>query len=146
MKISNILPLLLGAALLSSCNDKKLEETPLAGPSPLDAFLVAEAPSNPSQISEVMSSCKPGDEVVLAGEVMGRMEPFVNSRAMVMLGDPTRITPCNRIPGDECPTPWDTCCDDPEVLKKSRFNFLARMVESSKRASRDTGELRNSVT
>ena len=48
------------------------------------------------------------------------MQPFaVEYRGMVMLGDPTKMTPCNRIPGDECPTPWDVCCDDPAVIKKS---------------------------
>jgi len=27
------------------------------------------------------------------------------------------LTPCNEIPGDECETPWDCCCDSKEDKK-----------------------------
>lgn len=93
--------------------------SPPANASPLDSFLVEQAPAEAQQISTLFSDPTPGREVVIAGEVMGSFEPFAAERAMVMLGDPTKITPCNRIPGDSCQTPWDVCCDDPDVIKKS---------------------------
>lgn len=114
--------LLAALALLPACNDSQESNTSTAlpgEPSPLDGYYVNEAPSDAKQISEVFADPSPGKEIVLSGEIMGRMHPFVEGRSMVMLGDPTKVTPCNRIPGDECPTPWDNCCDDPDVLKKS---------------------------
>jgi hypothetical protein len=112
--------LLAAVALLPACKEKATESSETTGTaSSLETYYVNEVPGSAKQISEVFADPTPGKEVVLSGEVMGRMHPFVEGRGMVMLGDPTKITPCNRIPGDECPTPWDNCCDDPEVLKKS---------------------------
>ncbi|NNE92862.1 MAG: hypothetical protein HKN23_14555 [Verrucomicrobiales bacterium] len=107
---------------LVSCGDDETEGTAeqSGGESEtLTPFVVADAHSDIKQISEVFADPKPGTKVVTGGEVMGRMNPFVKGRAMLVLGDPTKITPCSRIPGDECPTPWDVCCDLPEVIKKS---------------------------
>ena len=113
--------LLAAIALLPACKEEAKVDSSVSqnGPSALDAYYVNEAPAAAKQISEIFADPVPGKEIVVSGEVMGRMHPFVDGRGMVMLGDPTKITPCNRIPGDECPTPWDNCCDDPEVLKKS---------------------------
>lgn len=120
MKVSNLFALFAVSLLVTACNDDKPEtESTDQSNSPLDSFLVAEAPASPAQISSVFADPTPGKEIVLSGEVMGRMDTFIDGRAMVVLGDPTKITPCNRIPGDSCPTPWDVCCDDPDVIKKS---------------------------
>ena len=40
-------------------------------------------------------------------------------RAAFILGDPSKLTPCNKNPGDGCKTPWDVCCDTPEAVKAS---------------------------
>lgn len=126
MKKPLVIPVLAAALFAPACNDQSASAPYLAGAlpglasaSPLDAYYVAEAPAGVRQISEVLAEVVPGKEVVLAGEIMGRLRPFVEGRAMVTLGDPTKITPCNRIPGDSCPTPWDNCCTDPDLLKKS---------------------------
>ena len=39
--------------------------------------------------------------------------------SLLTLGDPARITSCDLIPGDECTTPWDVCCADPDVVTAS---------------------------
>lgn len=72
-----------------------------------------------SAISELQGRVEAGQKVVLTGKVMGSMTPFVEGRAAVMVGDPTKLTSCDLRPGDTCTTPWDVCCDDPEVIKKS---------------------------
>ena len=38
---------------------------------------------------------------------------------MLVLGDPTKLTPCNRKPGGAYETPWDTCCDMSDVVAQS---------------------------
>lgn len=120
IRYQTLLPLIV-VALAPACQEKKEEPSgnTAAGNSPYDTFYTEEAPSGAKQISEIITDPVPGREIVLSGEIMGRLEPFVPGRGMVLLGDPTRITPCNRIEGDTCPTPWDNCCDDPDVLKKS---------------------------
>lgn len=109
MKITHILTLITATIAIGHAQDQSI----------LDTYSLTSAPKNAQQISEVMKDPTPGKEVVLSGEIMGRMHPFINGRAMVTLADPTKVTPCNRIPGDSCTTPWDVCCDDPEVIKKS---------------------------
>lgn len=124
-KPSFILPACLAVTglLLSACGEKATDETSTASEnsdsSALDAYLVKEAHSEVKQISELFAKPDPGTEVVVGGEVMGSMNPFIDGRAMVVLGDPTKLTPCNRRPGDECTTPWDVCCDLSETIKSS---------------------------
>lgn len=113
-----IIPVLAAALFAPACKDQSAPSASATSASPLDAFYVAEAPGNVRQISEVFADPVPGKEVVLAGEIMGRKHPFVEGRATVMLGDPTKVTPCNRHNND-CSTPWDNCCTDSELLKKA---------------------------
>ena len=120
-----LLPTFLAAVglLLSACGerapDEKATTETKSEDSALTAYVVDEAHAELKQISEVFAKIEPGTEVVIGGEVMGRMNPFIEGRAMVVLGDPTKITPCNRRPGDSCTTPWDVCCDTPEAIKTS---------------------------
>lgn len=99
--------------------------------SALDTFYQEESLSDAKHISEIFADPTPGKEVVIQGEIMGRISPFAEERALVVIGDPTKITPCNRIPGDLCPTPWDVCCDDPNVIKKSISTIQFRDSEGS---------------
>jgi hypothetical protein len=115
--------LLSGLLALVSCGEKK----PSAASSPdaaaaaadpaLAAVFTATAPAGPRAIHEARAAAKPGDEIVLSGRVMGADNPFVAGRAAFVLGDPALLTTCNERPGDECPSPWDTCCDTPEAKR-----------------------------
>lgn len=122
---TNILKLLTVSVAFSLCfsacknEESNATTSKTGGTALLDGYYKEVAPSGAKHISEVFNNPTPGTEVVVQGEVMGRLSPFVDGRAMVVLGDPTKVTPCNRIPGDQCKTPWDNCCDDPDVLKKS---------------------------
>jgi len=85
----------------------------------LENFVLNEAPENAESITEVRKDPTPGKEVTISGKVMGRMTPFVEGRAILVLGDPEKITSCDLHPGDGCQTPWDVCCDDEDVIKAS---------------------------
>jgi hypothetical protein len=63
------------------------------------------------------TTAKPGDTITLKGEVMGREKVFVDGRAAFTLGDPDKLTTCNKMPGDTCTTPWDACCDSKELKR-----------------------------
>lgn len=115
-----LLPLL--ALLLAGCEKKSVEAPAGAssgGADPaLEALFLAAAPGDAQAIHLARGSAKPGDELVLSGRVMGADEPFVAGRAAFVLGDPTKLTACSDRPGDECPTPWDNCCDTPEAKRE----------------------------
>ena len=107
--------------LLSACNPSKKSgaDTPDPSNSDLSAVLLESAPPDALTVTEARKNPKPGIEVTISGKVMGKMDPFVDGRALLTLGDPAKLTTCDLIPGDSCETPWDVCCDDPDLIKES---------------------------
>lgn len=115
-----ILPTLGLAFILASCSDEKetsKQENNEKGP--LAQLVLDSAPDKALDIAVVRTSAKPGDSVTFTGEVIGSDPVFMEGRAIMIMGDPKKITACNKIPGDECERPWDVCCDDPEVITAS---------------------------
>lgn len=110
------------ACLLASCQEKAPVDTAApkatAAPSAELSKVLATAPAGEAKaIHVVRTTVKPGDEITLTGRIMGSKKPFVEGRAAFIVGDPEVITPCNEMPGDECKTPWDACCDSAEEKK-----------------------------
>lgn len=109
------------ALALSSCGEDEQASTlpsPVAKSS-LASLVLADPPSEAIAISTLRTTARPGDQVTFSGDVIGSTNVFMEGRAVVMLGDPEKITACNLRPDDPCETPWDVCCDDPEVIKAS---------------------------
>jgi len=112
------------ALTLASCSKKEdaTSSTSQQGSqseTPISQLLLKEAPQKAVGIFELRKSAKPGDKVTFTGAVIGGKQVFIEGRAVMVVGDPTKITSCDRHPGDNCKTPWDVCCDDPAVIKKS---------------------------
>jgi len=123
MKTKTTCLLIASAVLLVSCGEKSTETTAGAAvsePSPALAAVLAASPTgDAASIAAIRSTAKPGDEITISGRIMGSKKPFVDGRAAFILGDPDVLTACNEVPGDECETPWDTCCDSPEDKKRA---------------------------
>jgi sec-independent protein translocase protein TatB len=83
-----------------------------------DAHFTDQPIADPQAIHLARTDAKPGDEIVIHGLIMGRGKVFVDGRASFLLGDREKLTPCNTIPGDECETPWDCCCDSKEAKRE----------------------------
>lgn len=116
-------PLLLAAGcsllpLLQSCEKPAATQASSTPSVSLEAWFTDTAPADPQPIHQLRTTAKPGDTVTLSGLVMGREHPFVEGRAAFILGDPAKLTPCNKNPDDHCTTPWDACCDTPELKKE----------------------------
>jgi uncharacterized lipoprotein YajG len=115
-------PLILAAAfLMASCQEKPAQAAKQAATAPSAelAKVLAAAPAGEGRaIHVVRTSAKPGDEVTLTGRIMGNAQPFVEGRAVFILGDPELLTACSDRPGDNCETPWDVCCDTAEDKKR----------------------------
>lgn len=131
MKIVTLIPLtsllLLGACQKSTQSTTSVENSAAS----FDEWFSDNAPENPQTIHLLRSTAKPGDEVTVSGLVMGRKQPFVDGRAAFVLGDPSKLTPCNRVPGDKCKTPWDVCCDDDELILESTAT-IQLLVENNR--------------
>ena len=98
----------------TNCDHEHPSGTAAGTAAPAPAVFVAEPPTGEATpIPEARKKLKPGDEVLLSGMVMGLKEPFVESRAVFVLGDRGTLVPCNERHSDRCKTPWDNCCDDP---------------------------------
>jgi hypothetical protein len=123
MKTKTTCLLITSAVLLVACGKKSTQSTAGASvsePSPALAAVLAASPTGEAaSITAIRSTAKPGDEITISGRIMGAMKPFVDGRAAFILGDPDVLTPCNEVPGDECETPWDACCDSPEDKKRA---------------------------
>ncbi len=116
---STIIPTIALTFLFASCSEKKETAGNNKESSPLEELLLASTPEKALDIADLRKSAQAGDTVTFTGNVIGSESVFMDGRAVMIMGDPKKITSCNLIPGDECETPWDVCCDDPDVIKAS---------------------------
>ena len=59
--------------------------------------------------------------IVVKGFIGGRKRPFTENRAVFIIGDESLET-CDERPGDNCPTPWDVCCEDRKKVASSTIS------------------------
>ena len=74
------------------------------------SLFVNEKISNAVPVLEARK-LKAGDKVTVQGKIMGNTNPFIENRSLFILGDPETLTSCDLMPEDECPAPWDVCCE-----------------------------------
>jgi len=116
--MKHTLPIVLSAFLFAACGEPEAEVSQPEASAELRAVFVESIEEEAAPIHLVRTMVQPGDAIVLKGQVMGAMEPFVDGRAAFVLGDREKLTPCNERPDDPCPTPWDNCCDSKEALRE----------------------------
>lgn len=120
MNYVTIFAALLTAALATGCrqSDQAQSSTPgatqPAAGLPSDLML-AESPAEPRDVVVVKQEAKVGEDVVVRGRIGGRVQPFVEGRAIFQLVDSSLPT-CSEIPGDGCKTPWDYCCEPKDQI------------------------------
>ncbi|MFK7852294.1 MAG: hypothetical protein AB8D78_15060 [Akkermansiaceae bacterium] len=117
MKTILLLAPAVAALFLGACKKEKTEvwiETEPSASATFEEYFTTESIEGAEHIHVARTSAKPGDAITLKGEVMGREKVFVEGRASFILGDPTKLTTCDKMPGDSCTTPWDACCDSKE--------------------------------
>lgn len=119
MKKTILLTLGLAFTLASCSEDKETSTTESNDNGPLAEIVLSSAPDKPLDIAVLRKSGKPGETVTFTGEVIGSDPVFMDGRAIMIMGDPKKLTACNKKPGDECERPWDVCCDDPDVITAS---------------------------
>ena len=69
-------------------------------------------------VNEVRTNNSTDKELVVEGFIGGRKRPFTKSSAIFVLGDHSLET-CDEKDDDNCPTPWDVCCEDRKKIANS---------------------------
>ena len=86
-------------------------------------FILDSEPDGAADVVAVRTSAKDGDDIVIVGRIGGSKEPCVDGRAAFSIVDRS-AKPCNAIPGDKCPIPWDYCCEDQLATKTILVKFI----------------------
>lgn len=102
---------------LAACDKQDESVKPVAR---LSEYVVEASVSPGISVKKAKVTAQPGEEIVVTGQIAGAKEPFSKDFATLVLADDSLRT-CDRIPGDTCPTPWDACCVEPEMIQASRL-------------------------
>jgi hypothetical protein len=128
MKLDTSMPLIpiAIAFVLTACADSEKASTgakPASPPHPAIAAVLSEAPPEGAvSVVAARKAAKPGEAITIEGIIAGTMSPFAEGFASVVVSD-LAVETCDKVPGDSCPTPWDACCADPDVLKGMRLTL-----------------------
>jgi hypothetical protein len=94
-------------ATLAGCNNESEQETTNVDGS---LYQLTAEPAGAISILELRSGAKDNDEVVVVGRIGGSRQPWIKGLSAFTMMD-TSFPPCNELPEDQCPTPWDYCCE-----------------------------------
>ena len=108
--------------LYSSCSDD-LNMVGIEGEkaSLPQGFIVESGLGDALSVNDVRKNVAPSKELVVEGFIGGRKRPFTQNSTVFILGDNSLET-CDEIPGDNCPTPWDVCCEDKKKVAESTMS------------------------
>lgn len=99
-------------ALLTGCRDS---DQPSAVGTETPSWMLTHAPTGARTVGAIKLSAVEGDTVVMLGRIGGRKDPITPGAAVFIVIDPA-VPSCDQIPGDNCPTPWDYCCETRESV------------------------------
>lgn len=90
-------------------------------------YLLKEEPNGAKDVIAAREGAKDGEEVLVVGRIGGSGNPWIEGRAAFSIVDGS-LKACNDIPGDECETPWDYCC---ETDKLPASTALVKVVDEN---------------
>lgn len=91
--------------------EKKSETKPAPAESAATTeILLTSEPAGAEEVIKARESAKNDEEVVVVGRIGGSENPWVDGRAVFSIVD-NSLKACSDIPGDDCPKPWDYCCE-----------------------------------
>jgi hypothetical protein len=94
-------------ATLAGCNSKSEQETTNVDGS---LYRLTSEPTGAISILELRNGAKNNDDVVVVGRIGGSRQPWIEGLSAFTMMD-TSFPPCNELPENQCPTPWDYCCE-----------------------------------
>jgi hypothetical protein len=111
-----------------------------------DKYVLKEEPKDAVDVLATREKAKDKDDVVVVGRIGGRKNPWVKGAAAFSIVDAS-LKPCNALPGDTCPTPWDYCCEA-DLGKATLFVTILdeKTGQTLKQDARDTLKLKELET
>jgi predicted small lipoprotein YifL len=107
---TTLLASLLAVSLIAACGrTEPASSPPAAAVLPAGLFIAAEPPEALSVV-DAKASAAQGDRVTIRGRIGGTRDPFVAGRAVMTIVD-RKLPTCDEKAEDDCPTPWDYCCE-----------------------------------
>lgn len=81
-------------------------------------YLLKAAPVEALEVAAVHQSVEDTREVVVVGKIGGSLNPWIEGRSAFNIVD-RKVKSCTDIPGDDCPTPWDYCCSQSDLVNST---------------------------
>ena len=78
-------------------------------------YLVDSEPADARPVAEALGADDQA-EITVVGRIGGEKNPWIDDMAAFTIVDPS-LKACSDIPGDNCPEPWDYCCESSETMK-----------------------------
>ena len=88
-------------------------------------FLLPAEPEGAGEVIQVRESAADGDDIIVVGRIGGSENPWIEGRAAFSIVD-NSLKACSDIEGDQCPIPWDYCC---ETSKLPTATALVKVVD-----------------
>jgi len=80
------------------------------------AWMLASMPNeDPTDVGMAKAGAEEGDEITIVGRIGGSVDPMIEGRAVFTIVD-SAVPTCADLKGDNCPTPWDYCCEPRDSL------------------------------
>lgn len=121
-KLTSALSLAALTLLVAACSptDESNSTVEVAQSAPSE-FVMTTEPTTTLSVSAARKQATPGETLTVRGQIGGTRNPFVDGFAGFVLSD-SEILFCNESGDDHCTTPWDACCEDPDLLKAMRIS------------------------
>jgi hypothetical protein len=101
---------------LSGCGDQgTASNSSTSAATVTPSWLINDRPSEWLEIGSAKQTVEAGQTVTLRGRIGGRDNPISSESAAFVMVD-VSIPSCADIEGDNCPKPWDYCCEPRESL------------------------------
>lgn len=105
--------------------------TPPAGGSAPAHWLLTSEPTEAMSVVATKAAASEGDRVVVRGRIGGRREPLTTGSTVFTIMD-LAVPHCGDNPDDNCPRPWDYCCETPETIRANAATV--QVVDASGKA------------
>ena len=101
------------AVVLAGCGSPERGTSVRDSSSDGSKYLLSSEPPGAQDVKAVLESAQDGDDVTVVGRIGGDENPWIDGLAAFNIAD-LSLKACNETEGDNCPKPWDYCCE-PEL-------------------------------
>jgi hypothetical protein len=94
------------------------------------AWKLNAMPQGAVGVVQAKADAKEGEPITLEGRIGGRGEPVSASSGVFVIMDPA-LPSCADNPDDQCPTPWDYCCETQETITANAATIQLRDADGN---------------